>query len=55
MDVVYLNYTNAFAKVENGILGRKLEKVGITGPLSEWLCSFDWGEHKLSELKTNSV
>ena len=39
-DVVYLDYSKAFDKVDHHILLQKLERIGITGKLYRWLECF---------------
>ena len=36
VDMVYLNFSNAFDKVDHGILLYKLKALGITGNLGIW-------------------
>ena len=40
MDVVYLDFAEAFDKVDLGITVRKLHQLGIRGQLGRWLLSF---------------
>ena len=40
VDVIYLDFAKAFDKVDHGILLEKLEKVGVTGKLWNWLKTF---------------
>ena len=39
-DVIYLDYSKAFDKVNHPILLRKLESIGITGKLHRWISEF---------------
>ena len=39
-DVMYLDFSKAFNKVDHGLLLCKLVNLGITGPLVEWLQHF---------------
>ena len=39
-DVIYLDFSKAFDKVDHGLLLCKLMNLGITGPIVEWLKSF---------------
>ena len=39
-DVIYLDYSKAFDKVDHHILLQKLERIGITGKLYRWLECF---------------
>ena len=39
-DIVYLDFSNAFDKVDHGILLHKLKVLGITGILSMWFYNF---------------
>lgn len=39
-DVVYLNLAKAFDKVDNGMLIRKLKKLGIGGLVLKWIHEF---------------
>ena len=40
VDVIYLDFAKAFDKVHHGILLKKLQSIGITGKLFEWLKEF---------------
>lgn len=40
VDVVYLDFSKAFGRVDHGILLHKLKAMGITGELGVWLHSF---------------
>ena len=40
VDVIYLDFSKAFDKVDIGITLQKLKTLGINGPLIRWLCSF---------------
>ena len=40
VDMVYLDFSKAFDKVDHGILLHKLRAVGITGNISIWLFRF---------------
>ena len=40
VDVVYLDFSKAFDKVDIGITLRKLKSLGIGGKIGKWLCSF---------------
>ena len=40
VDVIYLDVTKAFDKVDNGILLRKLKKIGINGKVGVWIHNF---------------
>ena len=40
IDVIYLDFAKAFDKVHHGILLNKLQSVGITGKLFEWVKEF---------------
>ena len=40
IDMVYLDFSKAFDKVEHGILLHKLRAVGITGNIGIWLFHF---------------
>ena len=40
VDVIYLDFAKAFDKVHHGILLKKLQRIGITGKLFEWLKEF---------------
>ena len=40
VDMVYLDFSKAFDKVDYGILLRKLKALGITGHLGTWFLNF---------------
>ena len=40
VDVIYLDYSKAFDKVDHNILLTKMRQYGITGPLYDWIESF---------------
>ena len=40
VDSVYLDFSKAFDKVNKGILARKMKRMGICGPLGEWIFAF---------------
>ena len=40
IDVIYLDFAKAFDKVHHGILLQKLQNIGITGKLFEWIKEF---------------
>ena len=40
IDVIYLDFAKAFDKVHHGVLLQKLQNIGITGNLFEWLKEF---------------
>ena len=40
VDMVYLYFSNAFDKVDHGILLHKLKALGITGNLRMWFYNF---------------
>ena len=40
VDMIYLDFSKAFDKVEHGILLHNLKDVGITGKLGIWLFQF---------------
>ena len=40
MDMVYLDFSKAFDKVDHGILLHKLKALGITGNLGMWFYNF---------------
>ena len=40
VDVIYLDFANAFDKVDHGILLNKLKTVGINGNVDLWICNF---------------
>ena len=40
MDVIYLDFSKAFDKVDHGILLHKIRSLGITGKVGRWIMSF---------------
>ena len=40
VDVIYLDFANAFDTVDNGILVNKLKNIGINGKISVWIHNF---------------
>ena len=40
VDVVYLDFSKAFDKVDHGILLKKLKAIGITGKAGKWILDF---------------
>ena len=40
VDMIYLDFSKAFAKVDHGILLHKLRDMGITGNLGVWFYHF---------------
>ena len=40
VDMVYLDFTKAFDKVDHGVLLHKIKTLGITGKLGVWLYHF---------------
>ena len=40
VDVIYLYFAKAFAKVDHGILLNKLKKIGISGEIGVWIHNF---------------
>ena len=40
VDMIYLDFTKAFDKVDHGILLRKLREIGISGNLGIWFYNF---------------
>ena len=40
VDIIYLDFAKAFDKVDLSILLRKIQKLGVTGPLGRWLANF---------------
>ena len=46
MDMVYLDFSKAFDKVDLGLLLRKVRGLGIQGPLGLWLCNFLTGRRQ---------
>ena len=40
VDVIYLDFTKAFDKVDNGKLLNKLKKIGINGNIGVWMHNF---------------
>ena len=40
VDMVYLDFSKAFDKVDHGILLHKVKKLGITGKLGQWFYHF---------------
>ena len=40
IDMIYLDFSKAFDKVDFGILLHKLKSMGITGKLGKWFCHF---------------
>lgn len=40
VDMIYLDFSKAFDKVDHGVLMHKLKKMGITGNVGKWLFSF---------------
>ena len=40
IDMIYLDFSKAFDKVDHGILMHKLRNMGITGNLGKWLLDF---------------
>ena len=40
VDVIYLDFTKAFDKVDNGILLHKLNKIEINGKIGVWIHNF---------------
>ena len=45
-DVVYLDFSKAFDKVDHEIVLKKIEQLGITGKILDWLKSFLTGRHQ---------
>ena len=40
VDVIYLDFTKVFDKVDHGILLNKLKKIGIKGKIGVWIHNF---------------
>ncbi|GAB1597698.1 hypothetical protein Ahia01_000046400, partial [Argonauta hians] len=40
VDVIYLDFANAFDKVDHGVICHKLRDLGVTGKLGEWIYDF---------------
>ena len=40
MDIIFLDFTKAFDKVDHGILSHKLKSLGIGGKLGSWMHNF---------------
>ena len=40
MDVIYLDFSKAYDKVDHGILLHKLKKIGISGKVGRWIAAF---------------
>ena len=47
MDVIYLDFANAFDKVHHKILLSKIRNRGIEGKISIWLYHFLKGRHRV--------
>ena len=47
VDVIYLDFAKAFDKVDNGILLRTLQRLGVRGPLDKWIYSFLTGRSQV--------
>ena len=39
-DVIYLDFSKAFDKVDHGLLLRKMKKLGISGKVGKWVLNF---------------
>ena len=46
VDVIYLDFTKAFDKVDHGILLNKLKKNGINGKIGVWIHNFLWNRQQ---------
>ena len=51
VDMVYLDFTKAFDKVDHGVLLHKIKMLGITGKLSVWLYHFLTGRSQFVRLQ----
>ena len=51
VDMVYLDFTKAFDKVDHGVLLHKIKMLGITGKLGVWLYDFITGRTQFVRLQ----
>ena len=51
VDMVYLDFANAFDKVDHGVLLHKIKTLGITGKLGVWLYHFLTGRTQFVRLQ----